>query len=189
MKHDLTALREAVAQMTEGPWKSVGIHISPIMETGDWTPCELKTYEDAAGIVALRDAAPALLDEVERLQSLWDAEHATVMRLLSERDAAREQRDTFAVEMKDEACAAVDKVTASACDKIDALNQRHAEIVSVVADISKAYAADKKRHAEAVERAFRTGYRVCVEDREAPDIVHGSEDAAWIVSEAKARLL
>ena len=200
---NLPALREAVAKMTPGAWDvqadasdeacvftyAPGRGLVFICTMDEDATSHEERDANAAGIVALRNAAPALLDEVERLQSLWDAEHATVMRLLSERDAAREQRDTFAVEMKDEACAAVDKVTASACDKIDALNQRHAEIVSVVADISKAYAADKKRHAEAVERAFRTGYRVCVEDREAPDIVHGSEDAAWIVSEAKARLL
>jgi len=65
----LPALREAVAKMTPGPWKAVGIHIGPVMETGDWTPSELKRYEDAAGIVALRNAAPALLDEVERLRA------------------------------------------------------------------------------------------------------------------------
>jgi len=65
---DLPALREAVAKMTPGPWKADGIDISPIMSTGDFTPCELKRCEDAAGIVALRDAAPALLDEVETLR-------------------------------------------------------------------------------------------------------------------------
>ena len=68
----LPALREAVAKMTEGPWKAVGIHISPIMETGDWSPSELKTYEDAAGIVALRTAAPALLDELEAARAVLD---------------------------------------------------------------------------------------------------------------------
>ena len=66
---NLPALREAVAKMTEGPWKAVGIHICPVMETGDWTPCELKRYEDAAGIVALRNALPALLDELEQLRA------------------------------------------------------------------------------------------------------------------------
>jgi len=80
----LPALREALAKMTEGPWKADGIYISPIMETGDFTPCELKTYEDAAGIVALRNAAPALLDELEQLR-----EHRRLLILWAEGCAAR----------------------------------------------------------------------------------------------------
>jgi len=152
---NLPALHEAVAKGVKLLEALAEPHEQPDGEDHAWRTCRRCLALEEGETEHARQLFRALLDELERLQSLWDAEHATVMRLLSERDATREQRDAFAVEMKDEACAAVDKVTASACDKIDALNQRHAEIVSVVADISKAYAADKKRHAEAVERAYR----------------------------------
>jgi len=108
MKHDLTAMREAVATMTEGPWvvdPQFGLDIVRAVDIGkphgggatpeldaryawviatvraDWPfdGCEAFTRRkfkgqqepeaDAAGIVALRNAAPALLDEVERVRA------------------------------------------------------------------------------------------------------------------------
>ena len=66
---NLPALREAVAKMTPGPWKADGIYIEPVMESGDYAPPQLKHTRDAYGIVALRNAAPALLDELERLRA------------------------------------------------------------------------------------------------------------------------
>ena len=65
---DLPALREAVAKMTPGPWEyDTETHGVYNAEVGygivDAEP------KDAAGIVALRNAAPALLDEVERVRA------------------------------------------------------------------------------------------------------------------------
>jgi hypothetical protein len=61
---NLPALREAVAKMTPGPWEyDTETHGVYNAEVGygivDAEP------KDAAGIVALRNAAPALLDELE----------------------------------------------------------------------------------------------------------------------------
>jgi len=63
----LPALREAVAKMTPGPWEyDTETHGVYNAEVGygivDAEP------KDAAGIVALRNAAPALLDELETLR-------------------------------------------------------------------------------------------------------------------------
>ena len=105
---NLPALREAVAQMTEGPWvvdPQFGLDIVRAVDIGkphgggatpeldaryawviatvraDWPfdGCEAFTRRkfkgqqepeaDAAGIVALRNAAPSLLDEVERVRA------------------------------------------------------------------------------------------------------------------------
>ena len=87
----LPALREAVAKMTEGPWevggpfpgttvvrcidRGIGDAEPPCFEKlADLNrilsgPPDVRAEADAAGIVALRNAAPALLDEVEALQA------------------------------------------------------------------------------------------------------------------------
>ena len=67
-KPSLPALREAVAKMTPGPWEyDTETHGVYNAEVGygivDAEP------KDAAGIVALRNAAPALLDELEALKA------------------------------------------------------------------------------------------------------------------------
>ena len=69
-KPSLPALREAVAKMTPGPWKAVGIHISPIMETGDWSPSELKAYEDAAVAFMRVGRAPSQTDLIVLVHAL-----------------------------------------------------------------------------------------------------------------------
>jgi hypothetical protein len=67
--------------MAHGPWKEADIGIvdsggSPVIGTDTCVPCPETTHtvlvlgdDDAAGIVALRNAAPALLAEVERLRT------------------------------------------------------------------------------------------------------------------------
>jgi hypothetical protein len=76
---DLPALREAVASILgDGRWEADGGRVYlqtdqagyPVLDTGK---------EDAAAIVALRNAAPALLDEVERLRQgirAWEDKEA-----------------------------------------------------------------------------------------------------------------
>jgi uncharacterized protein (DUF1786 family) len=54
--------------MTEGPWYHTDSAGGIITGLGDVVVDEVEHDEDAAGIVALRNAAPALLDEVERLR-------------------------------------------------------------------------------------------------------------------------
>ena len=74
---DLPALREAVAQMTEGPWFWKPGSLRDIVtksDTQDLRVCEAAPgntngEDDTKGIVALRNAAPALLDEVEALRA------------------------------------------------------------------------------------------------------------------------
>jgi len=68
---NLPALREAVAKMTPGPWEyDTETHGVYNAEVGygivDAEP------KDAAGIVALRNAAPALLDELEDMRRQRD---------------------------------------------------------------------------------------------------------------------
>ena len=85
---NLPALREAVAKMTEGPWaaKPDGRHFvqadehgEPLKRTGmrpagDPFPLVGTVFgyreADLKGIVALRNAADALLDELEQLRSV-----------------------------------------------------------------------------------------------------------------------
>jgi hypothetical protein len=83
---DLPALREAVAKMTGGPWfayYSQDKQAWTVQNAPGWlfVASDKGTDADAAGIVALRNAAPALLDEVERLRQ--------------ERDALQETSTTF----------------------------------------------------------------------------------------------
>jgi hypothetical protein len=70
---NLPALREAVAKMTEGPWRNIG---DGFVGHGDFaklvcsgTDLQDMTIADINGIVALRNAAPALLDELEQLRA------------------------------------------------------------------------------------------------------------------------
>jgi len=73
---DLPALREAVAKMTEGSWFWKPGSLRDIVtksDTQDLRVCEAAPgntngEDDTKGIVALRNAAPALLDEVEALR-------------------------------------------------------------------------------------------------------------------------
>ena len=69
---DLPALREAVAKMTPGPWECVatGFHGDELHIGPPDKPAVVRNIPraDAAGIVALRNAAPALLDELETLR-------------------------------------------------------------------------------------------------------------------------
>ena len=68
----LPALREAVAKMTPGPWECVatGFHGDELHIGPPDKPAVVRNIPraDAAGIVALRNAAPALLDELETLR-------------------------------------------------------------------------------------------------------------------------
>ena len=77
----LPLLREAVAKMTEGPWR-VEFHDQgcDIYGKQDATGLMVADTADAYGIVALRNAAPALLDEVE-------AARAGLAAVLAEREA------------------------------------------------------------------------------------------------------
>jgi len=70
---DLPALREALRLIEQG--------LPDLDEPMD-------ARERALDLITHR--VPALLDEVERLRALWDAEHATVMRLGAERDEHRD---------------------------------------------------------------------------------------------------
>jgi len=82
---NLPALREAVAKMTEGPWLDNGTEATDedcqetIVETSPrYTGVDFETpvvgdmdrrKADIAGIVALMNALPALLDELEQLRA------------------------------------------------------------------------------------------------------------------------
>lgn len=63
---NLPALREAVAKMTEGPW-AVLAEFKIQAHHGECIASSVSN-RNAAGIVALRNTAPALLDEVEALR-------------------------------------------------------------------------------------------------------------------------
>jgi len=85
---NLPALREAVAKMTGGPWECVatGFHGDELHIGPPDKPAVVRNIPraDAAGIVALRNAAPALLDELEQLR-----EHRRLLILWAEGCAAR----------------------------------------------------------------------------------------------------
>jgi hypothetical protein len=82
---DLKGLREVLAKMSPGPWKvcgpwpTVSIYQSTDDEGDDWEPhiATMGTVEngpttgdpDAAGIVALRNSADALLSRLEELEA------------------------------------------------------------------------------------------------------------------------
>ena len=77
---NIPALREAVAKMTEGPWfwKPGSLRdIITASDTADTRVCEAAPgntngEDDTKGIVALRNAAPALLDEVEAARAVLE---------------------------------------------------------------------------------------------------------------------
>ena len=84
---DLDALAEAVAKMTPGPWRTAqpnrdgdvhvlapdGTQFYPESEPLFWNAGTGPDWSNAAGIVALRNAAPALLAEVRRLRAALTA--------------------------------------------------------------------------------------------------------------------
>jgi hypothetical protein len=86
---NLSALREAVAKMTGGPW-ALRLYCGNDELYCDWheisTPdCDglisiqaPGNADNAAGIVALRNAAPALLDEVEAARAELDLLHTQI---------------------------------------------------------------------------------------------------------------
>jgi predicted nuclease with TOPRIM domain len=72
---DIADLREAVAKMTEGPWKAhrPRVRWRIVSTVHNWLVFDdgagWHDQQDAAGVVALRNAAPALLDELEAARS------------------------------------------------------------------------------------------------------------------------
>jgi hypothetical protein len=83
---NLPALREAVAKMTPGTWRvETRECIDVAVARPDWATRDVAVLEgasvDLAGIVALRNAAPALLDEVARLRQEREALRAENIRL------------------------------------------------------------------------------------------------------------
>ena len=74
---DLPLLREAVTKMTPGPWRNigdtfVGLDNACMGFVCGGTDLQDMTIADINGLVALRNAAPALLDEVEDMQRQRD---------------------------------------------------------------------------------------------------------------------
>ena len=79
---NIDELRAIVDRMTPGTWVSTRSDLSPIRVKGEVYQAVIEARagmlvdapwveispDDAAGIVALRNAAPALLDEIERLR-------------------------------------------------------------------------------------------------------------------------
>ena len=71
---DLPLLREAVTKMTPGPWRNigdtfVGLDNACMGFVCGGTDLQDMTIADINGLVALRNAAPALLDELEALKA------------------------------------------------------------------------------------------------------------------------
>jgi hypothetical protein len=67
---DLDALRAAEAKMTPGPWRTENVGYTTMFAAKSFVEPAVAAFWqhdslDAAGIVALRNAAPALLDEVQ----------------------------------------------------------------------------------------------------------------------------
>jgi hypothetical protein len=84
-----------------------------------------------------------------------------------------------------EALRHIDKLYSDVCEALPMIAGPEDE----AADVVKLLVTDLAAARAVTEQAFRAGYRACVDDREAPDIVHGSEDAAWLAWQERSSLL
>lgn len=66
---DIATLRKLLAEATPGPWDEDTCLIQACAFSGGHAHAEFIEPTDATLIVALRNAAPALLDELERLRA------------------------------------------------------------------------------------------------------------------------
>lgn len=86
------ALRELHAKATPGPWTARGREVC--WERGTIAP----SFADAAFIAAAREAVPALLDELDRVEKALRIIESANVRLARQRDTFKD--DTVAAERK-----------------------------------------------------------------------------------------
>lgn len=111
---DIAKLRELLAKATPGPWDAMNTFAEQGVEIWDGGPGDMPiarlayrypkvpgrdAHPDAALIVALHNAAPALLDEVEALRLHRESANAQCRELAKEADALRAEREQRAAEV------------------------------------------------------------------------------------------